>query len=64
MKTKSYLIVSTLIFALVALAHLIRVALDSPVMLGAWNVPIWVAAVAVLVSAGFALWGLTLVRRT
>jgi hypothetical protein len=64
MKTKSYLIVSTFIFALVALVHLIRLTLGWPVLLGTWSVPLWVSVPAVLVSALIALWGLTLVRKT
>jgi hypothetical protein len=64
MKTKSYLIVSTFIFALVALVHLIRLTLGWPVLLGTWSVPLWVSVPAVLVSALIALWGLTLVRRS
>ena len=64
MKTKTYLIVSTFIFALVAVVHLIRFTLGWSAQLGTWNVPLWVSMLAVLVSASVAIWGLMLVRRT
>jgi len=64
MKTKSYLIVSTLIFAVVAVMHLIRLTMGWSAQLGTWSVPFWVSVLAVLVFASFALWGLSLVRRT
>ena len=64
MKTKAYLIVSTLIFAFVAVMHLIRLTLGWSVQLGTWNVPLSMSVLAVLVSAAVAIWGLTLMRRT
>ena len=63
MTTKAYLIVSTFIFALVAIVHLIRFVLGWSVMLGTESVPLWASLLAVVVSAGIAIWGLTLVRR-
>ena len=63
MKTKAYVIVSTFIFALVAIMHLIRLTLGWSVQLGMTSVPLWVSVLAVLVSASVAIWGLTLVRR-
>ena len=64
MKTKAYLIVSTFIFAVVAVVHLIRLTLGWSVLLGTWSVPLWVSMLAVLISASVAIWGLTLVRRS
>lgn len=63
MKTKAYLIVSTLIFALVALVHLIRLTLGWSAQLGMTSIPLWLSVLVVLVSASIAVWGLTLVRR-
>jgi hypothetical protein len=63
MNTKAYLVVSTLIFTVVAVVHLIRFVLGWTVQLGAWNVPPGMSILAVLVSSGVALWGLTLMRR-
>lgn len=63
MNTKAYLIVSTVIFGLVAVMHLLRLALGWSVVLGMTSVPFWVSLLAVLVSAGVAIWGLSLMRR-
>jgi hypothetical protein len=64
MNTKNYLIVSTVIFTVVAVVHLIRLTLGWPVELGTWNVPLSVSLIAVLISASVAMWGISLVRRT
>jgi hypothetical protein len=63
MKTKAYLIVSTVIFAVVAVVHLLRFALGWSAQIGTWSIPLWVSLLAVLVSVSIAMWGLTLVRR-
>jgi len=63
MNTKAYLIVSTLIFAFVAVMHLLRLVLGWSVVLGMTSVPLWVSMLAVLVSASVAIWGLSLMRR-
>jgi hypothetical protein len=64
LKTKAYLIVSTIIFTFVAVAHLIRFMMGWPAVLGTWNVPLSASLVAVLVSASVAIWGMSLVRRS
>lgn len=64
MKTKAYLMVSTVIFAIVAVAHLIRFMMGWPAILGTWDVPLSASLVAVLVSASVAIWGIALMRRT
>ena len=64
MKTKVYLIVSTVMFALMACAHLIRLTLGWPAQLGTWSVPLWVSMLAVLVCASVAIWGMSLARRS
>ena len=64
MKTKAYLIVSTFIFAFVAVMHLLRLVLGWSAQVGTFDVPLWMSMLAVVVSASVAIWGLTLVRRT
>ena len=63
MNTKAYLIVSTFIFAVVAVMHLLRLVLGWSVVLGMTSIPLWVSLLAVLVSASVAVWGLSLMRR-
>jgi hypothetical protein len=64
MNTKDYLIVSTIIFAVVAVMHLLRLVLGWSVVLGMTSVPFWVSLLAVLVFASLAIWGLSLMKRT
>ena len=63
MKTKTYLIVSALIFTVVALMHLMRLAEGWPVMMGSLSVPFWISSIAFLVSGGVAIWGFSLLSR-
>jgi len=63
MTTKAYLIVSTVIFALVAVMHLLRLTLGWSVVLGMTSVPLWVSVLALLIAASIAIWGLALMRR-
>ena len=63
MNTKDFVIVSTVIFALVAVMHLIRLVLGWSVVLGMTSVPFWASLLVVLISASLAIWGFSLVRR-
>ena len=64
MKTNAYELVSALIFALVAVMHLVRLLQGWPVMLGTMMVPLWASILAIVVSAAVAIWGFSLVRKT
>lgn len=55
MKQKEYIMFSGMIFALVALVHLFRMIYALPAVIGSWEVPMWVSALAV-VLAGFLAW--------
>jgi len=64
MNTKAYLIVSTLIFTVVAVMHLLRLVLGWSVVLGMTSIPLWASLLAVLVSASIAIWGMSLASKT
>ena len=64
MKTRTYLIVSSLIFLFVALMHLMRLAQGWPAEVGTMSIPLWASGLGLLVSGGVAVWGLNLARRT
>jgi hypothetical protein len=51
MDSRRFLRIVATIFAVVALAHLIRIVLALPVQVGAWAVPMWISWIA-LVGAG------------
>lgn len=63
MKTKVYLIVSTVVFLLVCVGHLIRLTEGWTVLVGPLSVPESASILAALVSAGVAIWGFALLRK-
>jgi hypothetical protein len=63
MNWKTFSIVAGVIFAIVALLHLLRIYMDWPVVIGAWSVPIWVSWIALVVAGILAIWGLAFAAR-
>lgn len=59
---KAYLGISGAIFGIVAVLHLLRLALDWPAQIGNWSVPFWVSWIALLLSASLCVWALQLAR--
>jgi uncharacterized membrane protein YecN with MAPEG domain len=55
--SNSYAIVSALIFALVAIMHVVRLINRWPVVIGPYNVSMNVSWVALVVAALIAIWG-------
>jgi hypothetical protein len=60
MSWKTYFLVTGIIFALVALAHALRIYMDWPVLIAGWSVPKSVSWIALIVAGGFALFALRL----
>lgn len=63
MDKKSYLQVTGAIFALVALAHLIRAVLDWPIVIAGWIVPVWLSWLAFVIAGALSGFGWNLARR-
>ena len=61
---KAYVAISAIIFALVALGHLVRIVQGWQVQLGDIGVAMSVSWIALVVSAGLAMWGGVLLRRS
>jgi hypothetical protein len=61
--TKSYIAISAIIFALVAIGHLVRIVQGWQVQLGDIGVAMSVSWIALVVSAALAVWGAMLLRR-
>ena len=62
MEAKTFSLVAGVIFAVVALFHLVRIFAEWPVFIGDWSVPT-VSWVALIVAGGLALLGLRLAQR-
>jgi hypothetical protein len=60
---RSYIAISAIIFALVAIVHLVRIVQGWQVQLGDMGVAMSVSWVALVVSAALAIWGATALRR-
>jgi hypothetical protein len=53
---RQYVVVSGLIFAVVAVAQLVRVVMAWPVHIGSFDAPNWVSGIAVLIAGSLAIW--------
>ena len=51
------------IFAVVALFHLVRIFMEWTVIIGDWSIPIWVSWIALIAAGGLSLLGLRLSER-
>jgi hypothetical protein len=63
MDAKTFSLVAGVIFAVVALLHLVRIFMQWTVVIGDWSVPKSVSWVALIVAGGLALLGLRLSQR-
>jgi hypothetical protein len=63
MDAKAFSLVAGVIFALVALFHLVRISMEWTVIIGDWPIPMWVSWIALVVAGGLALLGLRLSER-
>ena len=61
--TKSYIAISAVIFALVAIGHIARIVQEWQVHIGEMGVTMAVSWVALVVTVVLAVWGAVLLRR-
>jgi len=64
MTQKTFSLVASLIFLVIALAHLSRLVFKWSLMLAGWTVPFWVNGVALLVFAYLAYQGFQLAKKS
>jgi hypothetical protein len=60
MSRRAYLLVSAVIFSLVALLHLARIVFGWSAVIGGWSVPMWLSWIALVVTGGLAYFGFSL----
>jgi hypothetical protein len=63
MKQVVFVLVTSSIFALIALLHALRLIYGWGVTIGEWTMPVWVSAVGFLIAAYLALQGILLSRK-
>jgi hypothetical protein len=64
MNNRSYLVVSAIVFGLVAILHAIRVVNGWSLDLGPWAIPIWVSWCGVAGPAVLSVWAFRLAGRS
>ena len=57
MTEKMFATIAAVIFALVALLHLLRLAMGWSVVIDAWTVPMWASWVGLVVAGGLSYYG-------
>jgi hypothetical protein len=63
MQPRPYIVLSTLIFILVALAHALRLYRHWPLQLGPYAIPPNASWLGLVIAALLAVWGISLLRR-
>ena len=58
MDQKQFSLTAGVIFALVALVHLVRIVLGWPISIDDWAAPMWISWIAVIVAAALSYSGL------
>ena len=54
--SKNYIVVSGLIFGVVAVAQVLRAAMQLPVHVGGFEVPVWASWIAAVVAGSLCVW--------
>ena len=63
MNARVYLVVSGVVFGIVAILHLVRVMNSWAFQLGPWSIPMWVSWLGTFGPAVLCLWALRLASR-
>jgi len=63
MDQKTFSMLTGAIFAVVALLHALRIVMGWPIAIGAWNAPMWLSWIGLVVAGGLSYFGLSLAAR-
>jgi hypothetical protein len=61
---RAYIQITGVIFAVVTLAHVLRLVAGWPIQVADWAVPMWISWVAIVAAAALCAWAFRLVTRT
>jgi hypothetical protein len=64
MDQKTFVLIAGVIFAIVALAHLLRILMGWPIEIDNWTVPMWLSWIALVIAGGLSYSGLSLVSQS
>lgn len=60
---RTYLLISGVLFGIVALAHVLRLASGWQVQIGPLSVPLWISVIGAIVPGTLSAWAFNLARR-
>jgi hypothetical protein len=63
MDQKKFVLLTGVIFALLALFHLLRIYMGWPVVIGGWTIPMWLSWLGLVVAGSLAYIGISLGMR-
>jgi hypothetical protein len=63
MTSRSFALLAAVIFAVMAVVHLVRALFGWPITLGMADIPLWVSWIAFIVMGGLAVLGFTSAHR-
>ena len=64
MTEKTFATIAAVIFALVALLHLLRLVMGWSIVIDSWMVPMWVSWIGLVVAGGLSYYGARLAMRS
>jgi hypothetical protein len=63
MSQKTFTIIVSVIFGLVALLHVLRIFFGWSAVIGGWTVPMWLSWIGLVVAGGLSYFGINLAMR-
>ena len=63
MSQRTFTIIASAIFGVVALLHVLRIFLGWPAVIGGWTVPMWLSWIGLVVAGGLSYFGISLAMR-
>ena len=64
MTEKTFATVAAVIFALVAVLHLLRLVMGWSIVVDSWTLPMWVSCVGLVIAGGLSYYGARLAMRS
>ena len=63
MSQRTFTIVASAIFGIVALLHVLRIFFGWPAAIGGWTVPMWLSWIGLVVTGGLSYFGINIAMR-
>jgi len=63
MKSKTYLLISAVIFGLVCLGHILRVVFHWPLVIDTYEVPMAISWMGLVITGGLVVWAISMLTK-